>query len=94
MMSSTVPEKRQINGLPDDIFCYNPDQLYKFVKQSYGDDLAELFSFQSIRNGLHVLNTSSDDILFILQGQFKTIDKLKNLCCFEIDENIPLAHKF
>lgn len=86
-MSSTVPEKRKINGLPDDIFCYNSDQFYAFVKKSYGDDLAELFSFQAIRNGLHVLNTSPDDILLILQGESKTIDKLKNLCCFEIAEN-------
>ena len=86
-MSSTVPESKQINGLPDDFFDYDSDQFYSFVKQSYGDDLAELFSFQSIRNGLHVLHTSPDDILLILQVQSKAIDKLRNLCCFIIDEN-------
>ena len=84
---STVPESKQINGLPDDFFDYNADQFYQFIKQSYGDDLAELFSFQSIRNGLHIINTSPDDILSILQLQSETIDKLRNLCCLEIDEN-------
>ena len=86
-MSSTGPGRKQINGLPDDFFDYNADQFYRFVKQSYGDDLAELFSFQSVRNGLHIVNTSPDDILSILQLQSKTIDKLRNLCCLEIDEN-------
>lgn len=86
-MSSTVPESKQINSLPDDFFDYTPDQFYSFVKRFYGDDLAELFSFQSIRNGLHILNTSPDDILLILQLQSKTIDQLRNLCCFEINEN-------
>ena len=86
-MSSTVPKSKQINGLTDEFFYYNADQFYWFVKQSYADDLAELFSFQSIRNGLHIINTSPDDILSSLQLQSKTIDKLRNLCCLGIDEN-------
>ena len=82
-----IPEKRKISFLPEDIFSFNPDQFYTFVRQSYGDDIAELFTFQSIRNGLHLINSSSDEILLVLQGQSKSIDRLKSLCCFEISEN-------
>ena len=86
MMSSTVPKSKQINGLTDDFFDYNADQFYWFVKQSYADGLTELFGFQSIRNGLHIINTSPDDILSSLQLQSKAIDKLRNLCSLDCRE--------
>ena len=86
-MSSTAPGQRKSSALPDDIFDYNHDQFYSIIKYSYGNDLAELLSFQSIRNGLHLVNTSCDDILLVLQEDSKEINQLKTLCCFQTANN-------
>ncbi|CAF1431816.1 unnamed protein product, partial [Rotaria sp. Silwood1] len=83
-MPLVIPEKRNSNSLPDDIFSYNQDKFYEFVEHWYGNDLAQLFSFQAIRNGSHLLNTTTDDILSVLQHESEDINKLKNLCCFEL----------
>jgi hypothetical protein len=67
-MTSIVPEVTvNANDLPEDIFSYNHDQFYEFIKHKYGPDLAALFSFQAIRSLTHLLSTSCDDILMILQ---------------------------
>ncbi|CAF3298075.1 unnamed protein product [Rotaria sp. Silwood2] len=72
------------NDLPEDIFTYNHERFYEFIEQQYGIDLAELFRFQAIRNATHLLNTSCDDIISILQLESNDIKVLKNLCCFQI----------
>ncbi|CAF1481527.1 unnamed protein product, partial [Rotaria magnacalcarata] len=51
MSSSTLSRNINQNYLPDDIFIYNNERFYDYIKQSYGDDLAGLLSFQAIRNG-------------------------------------------
>jgi hypothetical protein len=66
-MSVTIPERRNSNDLPDDIFSYNEDIFYEFVKKWYGHDLAELFTFQAIRNGSHLVNSTVEDVLSVLQ---------------------------
>ncbi|CAF0817245.1 unnamed protein product [Adineta steineri] len=87
MSSSTSATVINQNGLSDDIFHYNNDQFYNYILQSYGDDLAELFRFQAIRNGSHILQASCDAILLILQQEFDEIDKLRQLCCFKINKD-------
>ncbi|CAF0846645.1 unnamed protein product [Adineta steineri] len=62
------------NGLLDDIFNKNNDKFYDYIKRSYRDDLAGLFSFQAIQSGLHLVETSCDDILLIYQEEFEDID--------------------
>jgi hypothetical protein len=84
IISVTIPERRNSNDLPDDIFSYNEDIFYKFVKKWYGHDLAELFTFQAIRNGSHLVNSTVEDVLSVLQYESNDIDYLKNLCCFRI----------
>ena len=44
-MSSINPEEIYTNDLPDDIFSYNQDRFYDFLKHSYGNDIAELYLF-------------------------------------------------
>jgi hypothetical protein len=84
MSSSALSRNINQNDLPDDIFNYNNEQFYDYIKQSYGDDLAGLLSFQAIRNGLHLVETSCDDILLIFQQESEEINKLRQLCCFKI----------
>ncbi|CAF1452646.1 unnamed protein product [Rotaria sordida] len=84
MSSSTSSRNINQNDLPDDIFNYNNERFYDYIKQSYGDDLAGLLSFQAIRNGLHLVETSCDDILSIFQQESEEINKLRQLCCFKI----------
>ncbi|CAF1489204.1 unnamed protein product [Rotaria sordida] len=86
-MSSIKPEEIYTNDLPDDIFSYNQDRFYDFIKHSYGNDIAELLIFQAIRNGSHLLITTSDDILSVLQQESDDLNKLKNLCCFQVGNN-------
>lgn len=81
------PEKQNSNILPNDFFRYNEKQFYEFLEHSYGNDIAQLFSFQAIRNGLHLLNTTVDEILSVLQYESEDINKLKNLCCFKLSNN-------
>lgn len=85
-MSSSIPDKKS-DVLPDDIFSYNLDKFYDFVEQWYGNDLAQLLSFQAIRNGSHLLNTTVDDILSVLQYESEDVIKLRNLCCFQLADN-------
>ncbi|CAF3331063.1 unnamed protein product [Rotaria socialis] len=86
-MSFIIPEKQNSNSLPDDVFRYNQNKFYEFVERWYGNDVAELFSFQAIRNGSHLLHTTVDDILSVLQYESEDIDKLKSLCCFQLSNN-------
>ena len=80
-----MSEKR--NNLPDDIFTYNQDQFYEFIKYWYGNDLAELFAFQAIRNASHLTNCTVDELLSILEHESNDIDKLKSLCGFRLANN-------
>lgn len=72
------------NSLPEDIFTYNHDQFYAFVRQSCGNDLAELLKFQSIRSASHLLRTSKEDILAVFQQESSQLGELKKLCCFSV----------
>ncbi|CAF2988086.1 unnamed protein product [Rotaria sp. Silwood2] len=87
MSSSALSRNINQNGLPDDIFNYNNEQFYDYIKQSYGDDLAGLLRFQAIRNGSHLVETSCEDILLIFQQESEEINKLRHLCCFKISNN-------
>ncbi|CAM4983407.1 unnamed protein product [Rotaria socialis] len=80
-----LTEKKNI--LPEDIFSYNNDLFYECIKQAYGNDIAELFSFQAIRNAGLLLDTSCEDILLVLQQESDDIDALKKMCCFEVAGN-------
>ncbi|CAF3602415.1 unnamed protein product [Rotaria socialis] len=80
-----LTEKKNI--LPEDIFSYNNDLFYECIKQAYGNDIAELFSFQVIRNAGLLLDTSCEDILLVLQQESDDIDTLKKMCCFEVAGN-------
>ncbi|CAF4246354.1 unnamed protein product, partial [Rotaria magnacalcarata] len=40
MSSSTLSRNINQNYLSDDIFIYNNERFYDYIKQSYGDDLA------------------------------------------------------
>ncbi|CAF4598059.1 unnamed protein product, partial [Rotaria sp. Silwood2] len=82
---STANRKKNI--LPEDIFNYNNDLFYEFIKQAYGSDIAELFSFQAIRNAALLLDTSCEDILLVLQQESDDIDALKKMCCFKVAGN-------
>ncbi|CAF3191705.1 unnamed protein product [Rotaria socialis] len=84
MSSSSLSRNINQNDLPDDIFNYNNERFHDYIQQSYGDDLAALLNFQAIRNGLHLVETSCDDILLIFQQESEEINKLRQLCCFKI----------
>ncbi|CAF4784162.1 unnamed protein product, partial [Rotaria sp. Silwood2] len=43
--------------------------------------------FQSIRNGEHLLQASSDDILLILRQDSDDLSALKKMCCFQVVGN-------
>jgi hypothetical protein len=75
------------NNLPDDIFDHNHDKFYEIIGRTYGVDLANLISFQSIRNGEHLLEASSDDILLILGQESEDLNALKKMCCFQVVGN-------
>lgn len=87
MSSAILKPSENKTSLPDDIFIYHQDQFYEFIEQTCGDDVAELLRFQAIRSGMHLLDTSCDDILLVLEEQSEEIDKLKKMCCFEIADN-------
>ena len=88
MPSITTQATSANHGLPDDIFDLSHDHFYQFIEKQYGIDLAELFRFQSIRNGNHVLQASLDDILSILNEDSIHLAGLKKLCCFEVAGNM------
>ncbi|CAF2951220.1 unnamed protein product [Rotaria sp. Silwood2] len=75
------------NKLPDDIFSYNQDKFYEFIKYWYGNDLADLFTFQAIRNASHLMHCTADQVLSILEHDSDDIDQLKNLCGFRLANN-------
>ncbi|CAF5155607.1 unnamed protein product, partial [Rotaria magnacalcarata] len=85
--SSHSKANRKKNILPEDIFSYNNDLFYEYIKQAYGNDIAKLFSFQAIRNAELLLDTSCEDILLVLQQESDDIDALKKMCCFEVAGN-------
>ena len=72
------------NGSSDPIFNHNNQQFYDYIKQIYSDDLAGLISCAVSRNELHLVETSSDDILLIFKQEVKETNKLRELCCFKI----------
>ncbi|CAF3933151.1 unnamed protein product [Rotaria sp. Silwood1] len=82
-MSSIVSEATENNNdLPADVFSYNNDRFYQFVEEKYGADIAELLSFQAIRNGAHLLSTSCDEILMIFQQESNDLNQLKKNVLF------------
>jgi hypothetical protein len=87
-MSMVVSKQTEnSNNLPDDIFNYNHEEFYEFIKKTRGADLAELFSFQAIRHATHLMDTTCDEILLILQEDSKDLNNLKNLCCFQLADS-------
>lgn len=70
--------------LPENIFDLNNDTFYDFVATTYGNDLAQLMTFQAIRNGRHLLEATIDDILLVLNHDSDEIDELRNICCFRV----------
>ena len=87
MSTSILKSTENSNSLPDDIFEYNQKEFYEFIKETRGADLAELFSFQAIRHATHLMDTTSDEILSILQEDSKDINNLQKLCCFQLNDN-------
>ncbi|CAF1100783.1 unnamed protein product [Rotaria sordida] len=87
-MPSIVSEATENkNDSPEDIFSYNHDRFYEFIEKKYSADLAQLFSFQAIRNGTHLLSTSCDEILMIFQQESDNINQSKKMCCFQTANN-------
>ncbi len=87
MSKSTSKPTENSNSLPDDIFNYNHNEFYEFIKETLGADLAELFNFQAIRHAAHLMDTTCDELLLILQEDSKDINNLKKLCCFQLNDN-------
>lgn len=88
MMPSNLRQSSFITSrLPDDIFDLNNDQFYDFIASKYGNDLAQLISFQSIRNGEHLLEATIDEIFQVLSHDSDEIDQLRRICCFCITGN-------
>ena len=52
------------------------------IKHSYGNDIAELLIFQPIRNESHLLITTFDDILSVLQQESDDIKQIEKLMLF------------
>ena len=87
MSTSILKSTENSNSLTDDIFEYNQKEFYEFIKETSGADLAELFSFQAIRHVTHLMDTTSDEILSILQEDSKDINNLQKLRCFQLNDN-------
>ncbi|CAF3678288.1 unnamed protein product [Rotaria sp. Silwood1] len=79
MSTSILKSTKYSNSLPDDIFNYNQNEFYEFIKETRGADVAELFSFQAIRHATHLIDTTCDEILSILEEDSKDINNLKKL---------------
>ncbi|CAF1024225.1 unnamed protein product [Rotaria sp. Silwood1] len=86
MSTSILKSTKYSNSLPDDIFNYNQNEFYEFIKETRGADVAELFSFQAIRHATHLIDTTCDEILSILEEDSKDINNLKKLCCFQLNQ--------
>jgi hypothetical protein len=63
MSTSILKSTENSNSLPDDIFYYNQNEFYEFIKEKCSADLAELFSFHAIRHAAHQMDTTCDEIL-------------------------------
>ena len=64
-MSTTVLKRTEnSNNLPDDVFNYNHDEFYEFIRETRGVDIAELFSFQAIRHATHLMDTQGGKCRF------------------------------
>ena len=87
MSTSILKSTENSNILPDEIFNYNQNEFYEFIKKTRGADLAELLNFQAIRHATHLMDTTCDEILSILEEDSKEINNLKKLCCFQLGEN-------
>ena len=83
----TAQSASRAGGLPDDILSLSHADFYDFVEREYGFDLAELFRFQSIRNGIHLLDASSNDVLSIFSQDSVELNELKKMCCFQVVGN-------
>lgn len=84
MPSTTIQNTFAKSRLPENIFDLNNEQFYDFVAATYGSDLAQLLSFQAIRNGQHLLEATIDDVLFVLNHDSDEIDELRKICCFRV----------
>ena len=94
MSTSKLKSTENSNSLPSDVFEYNQKEFYEIMKETHG---AELFSFQEIRHATHLMDTTSDEILSILQEDSKDINNMKELCCFQLNDNkfrVKLGVKF
>ena len=87
MSTSILKSIGNSNSLPDDIFEYNQKEFYEFIKETCSADLAELFSFKAIRHATHLMDTTSDEILSIVQEGSKDINNLQILCYFQLNDN-------
>ena len=74
------------NADTDDVFLYAHDQFYEYIRQSCGNDVAELLKFQSIRSASHLLLTSKNDILAVFEQESSELNELRQLCCFTVLE--------
>ena len=71
--------------MPDDIFAYQDDQFYDFIKKLIGDKQANLLAFQEISNAdvyLHCCN-----ILNILKLDSSALIPYKESLCLKLDDN-------
>lgn len=84
MPSTTTQNKSVKSRLPENIFDLNNEQFYNFLANTYGNDLAQLISFQAIRNGQHLLEATIDDVLLVLNDDSAEIDELRKFCCFRV----------
>ena len=87
MSTSISKSTENSNSFSDDVFEYNQKEFDEFIKEMRGADLAELFSFQAIRDAMHLMDITSDEILSILQEDSKDINNLQKLCCFQLNDN-------
>ena len=74
------------NAYTDDVFLYAHDQFYEYIRQSCGNDVAELLKFQSIRSASHLLLTTKNDILAVFGQESSELNELRQLCCFTVLE--------
>ncbi|CAF3330752.1 unnamed protein product [Rotaria socialis] len=73
------------NRVPDDIFSYQDEQFYDFIKKLIGQKQANLLEFQEISNAdiyLHCCN-----VLNILKLDSTALIPFKESLCLKLDDN-------
>ena len=76
--SSTIVRPTSRNkGLSDDILYLNHTDSCDFVEREYGFDLAELFQFQTIKNGTHLFQGLSNAISSRLNHNSAEVNEVK-----------------